>query len=220
MNILIIEDERMLRDSIKEYLEAIGHIVKDFSNPIEATDEIQKDMADLIILDINLPEQNGFELLKYIREIGVYTPIIYISALIDIEDITKGFSLGCADYIKKPFHLKELVLRIENVMKIKKSYNHILLTKSYSYDRINKMLLYQNIPCDLTKRQIQIIHLLASNTGVVVDFEKFREFIYANEFIDNATIRAEVSRLKKSLKESFIENIRGIGYTINRIQGR
>jgi DNA-binding response OmpR family regulator len=216
MNILIVEDERMLRDSIKEYLEAIGHIVKDYSAPKEAMCEVSKDIADLIILDINLPEKNGFDLLKSIREIGVYTPIIYISALIDIEDITKGFSLGCADYIKKPFHLKELVLRIENVMKIKKSYNHILLTKNYSYDRVNKTLLYQNRPCELTKRQLQIVNLLASNIGIVVDFEKFREFIYANESIDNATIRAEVSRLKKSLKENFIDNIRGIGYTINR----
>jgi len=108
------------------------------------------------------------------------------------------------------------VLRIENVMKSAKSCNHILLTKNYSYDKVNKLLLYQNEACELTKRQIQIINLLAINNGIVVDFEKFREFIYKNEFIDNATIRAEVSRLKKSLKDNFIENIRGIGYKINK----
>jgi len=168
-----------------------------------------------LILDINVPDINGFEILEKLHEQNKIIPTIYISALIDIEEISRAFELGCYDYLKKPFHLKELTLRIDKITKSqivpKKSKK---LSKSYSFNINTLTLLYNEQVHTLSKRQIQIIQLLASNKNSVVNFDMFREFVWNDFEIDNATIRAEINRLKKSLKEDFIINIRGIGYMI------
>lgn len=97
--------------------------------------------------------------------------------------------------------------------------NHLRLSPSYAYDASTSTLLCDNLPQMLSKRQLQIIDLLGRNRGRVVDFDQFRTYIWDDEYIDNATIRAEVSRLKKSLKEDFIQNIRALGYMIDIPQG-
>ena len=91
-----------------------------------------------------------------------------------------------------------------------------ILSKHYRYDRKNRTLLFDDVPQTLTKRQYQIIDLLSENIGSVVEFDRFRERIWDQEFVDNPTIRAEVSRLKKVLKEDFIVNVRAMGYMIEK----
>ncbi|BAF69641.1 response regulator transcription factor [Nitratiruptor sp. SB155-2] len=214
MKILLMEDEIILCDSIERYLEKIGHQVTTAYDGEQAFELIQQSSFDLLILDINVPNIDGFTLMELLKEHKRYTPVIFISSLTDIEDITKGFELGCKDYIKKPFHLKELELRIEKLAIQDKS--HVVLSKSYSYSFEQKTLYFNNTPVTLTKRQQQIIELLAKNRGIVVDYDMFREYVYTEEFVDNPTIRAEISRLKKLLCEDFIQNIRGVGYKIDK----
>lgn len=220
MKILLLEDEVMLRDSIKEYLQTLGHIVEEFADGKVVLEAISKEDFDLLILDVNVPNVDGFEILEELRSRNIYTPTIYVTAMSDIEDIEKGFTLGCSDYLKKPFHLKELALRIEKLEKesILKKKNHILLSKNYSYDKNKKVLFFNGIPQKLTKKQLQIINLLATNIELIVDFDKFRDSVWNSEYIDNPTIRAEVHRLKSALKEDFIVNIRGLGYKIERFK--
>jgi DNA-binding response OmpR family regulator len=119
--------------------------------------------------------------------------------------------------MKKPFHLKELSLRIDRVkLSTDIPRIHLRLSKNYSYDQEHSILLFSQEPHILTKRQSQIIDLLARNRGMVVDFEQFRIYIWDEQVIDNATIRAEINRLKKSLKEDVIINVRGMGYMIDK----
>lgn len=216
MKIFLLEDEIMLNESIEEYLEAIGHQVESCIDGKEAMDILQEQSFDLLILDINVPGIDGLTLLERLHTLKIHTPAIYISALVDIEDISRAYDLGCYDYLKKPFHLKELSLRID---KIKVSTEvprvHLRLSANYSYDQEHNLLLFKGEPNVLTKRQSQIIDLLARNRGRVVDFEQFQNYIWDDTFVDNATIRAEVSRLKKALKEDFIQNIRSQGYMID-----
>lgn len=216
MKIFLLEDEIMLNESIEEYLEAIGHQVESCIDGKEAIEILQKQSFDLLILDINVPGIDGLTLLERLHTLKIHTPAIYISALVDIEDISRAYDLGCYDYLKKPFHLKELSLRID---KIKVSTEvprvHLRLSTNYSYDQEHNLLLFKGEPNVLTKRQSQIIDLLARNRGRVVDFEQFQNYIWDDTFVDNATIRAEVSRLKKALKEDFIQNIRSQGYMID-----
>lgn len=218
MKIFVLEDEKMLRESIREYIESLGHIVVDESDGEKASQKIKDEKFDLIILDINVPSKNGFEVLETIRDSKVFTPVIFVSAILDIEDITKAFSLGCSDYIKKPFHLKELGLRIENAIKKMNSFSgeHIILSKNYTYSLKNQTLFFQNEPQDLTRKQQQILYLLVKNINFVVDFEKFRHDVWFGENIDNPSIRAEINRFRKSLKEDFIKNVRGVGYKCER----
>ncbi len=219
MKILLLEDEAILRHTIMEFLEDMQHQVTGFADGLSAKAALENDRFDLLILDINVPKMSGFELLEAIRDADIYTPVIYISALVDIEEITKGFTLGCSDYLKKPFHLRELAIRIDNVSRLRTLQNihHTLLSRDYSYHLEKKTLFFQGEPQEITKRQQQIIDLLASNIGLVVDFDMFREYVWENGIIDNASIRAEINRLKKALKEDVIKNIRGLGYKIERV---
>jgi len=218
MKILLLEDELMLRSSIEEYLDALGHKVIAFGNGEEAYEAIKKDIFDLLILDINIPKMSGLSVLKALNEIEHAFPTIFISANVDIDDIAYAFELGASDYLKKPFHLKELGLRID---KIKKEYaiktlQHVILSQKYVFSKEEQMLFYNNTVQVLTKKQLQILTLLSENIGIIVDFEKFRSFVWNDEPIDNATIRAEISRFRKLLKEDFIINLKGVGYKIEK----
>ncbi len=218
MKILLLEDETMLRNSIEEYLDTIGHEVVSFSNGQEAFEDIKNNSYDLLLLDINVPYLNGMELFKKINEIESVPTTIFISANIDIEDITQAYELGANDYLKKPFHLKELALKINHIKKMQsaKDFVQIVLTKHYRFSKEKQILFYNNSIQHLTKKQLQIITLLSYNLGIVVDFDKFRSYVWNHEPVDNATIRAEISRFRKTLKEDFIVNVKGIGYKIDK----
>lgn len=216
MKILLLEDEQMLSEAINEYLLSGGHRVTSFFDGCDALEALKQETFDLLILDINVPGIDGLDLLEQLHTLKIRPPAIYISALVDIEGISRAYDLGCYDYLKKPFHLKELSLRIDKVMQsCTIPQNHLRLSKSYAYDASTSTLMCDNVTQTLTKRQLQIIDLLARNRGRVVDFDQFRNYVWDEEYVDNATIRAEVSRLKKSLKEDFIQNIRALGYMID-----
>jgi len=217
MKILLLEDEIMLNESIQEFLEAQGHVVDTFFNGLKAYEAIKENSYDLLILDINVPGMDGLSFLEKIHELKIHVPTIYISALVDIEDISRAYTLGCYDYLKKPFHLKELALRLDRIVLSNETPRvHLRLSKNYSYDQEHSTLLFNGVPQTLTKRQSQIIDLLARNRGHVVDFEQFCIYVWDDQVVDNATIRAEINRLKKFLQEDIISNIRGMGYMIDK----
>jgi len=218
MKILLLEDELMLNEAITEFLQSRGDAVTSVKEGDEALEKALAESFDLLVLDINVPGIDGLSLLERLHTRKIQTPAIYISALVDIEDISRAFELGCFDYLKKPFHLKELALRIDKMMQTRPQEQqrlHVRLSSRYSYDTERSTLRFDNIPQTLSKRQVQIIDLLARNRGRVVDFEEFRTYVWDEVYVDNATIRAEVNRLKKALKEDFIQNIRALGYMID-----
>ena len=217
MKILLLEDEVMLNESIKEYLEALGYMVDTYFDGLDAFESIQKNSYDLLVLDINVPNLDGLSFLEKIHSLKIHVATIYISALVDIEDISRAYNLGCYDYLKKPFHLKELALRIDRIKLEKETPQvHLRLSQNYSYDQEHSLLLFNNKPQTLSKKQSQIINLLSRNRGMVVDFEQFRIYVWDEQIIDNATIRAEINRLKKTLNEDIIINVRGMGYMIEK----
>ncbi|MCH9813132.1 MAG: response regulator transcription factor [Epsilonproteobacteria bacterium] len=218
MKILLLEDELMLQSSIQEYLESLGHSVLGFTHGDKAKEAILNESFDLLILDINVPNLDGFELLSVIHDNNIFTPAIYISALVDIDDIEQAFDLGAYDYLKKPFHLKELGLRINNVANqmINSQRQHIVLSPNYSFSKDTHQLCYLGEPQTLTRKQILILDILCQHIGVLVSFDNFRSFVWNHEPVDNATIRAEISRLRRTLKEDFIQNVKGVGYKVER----
>lgn len=217
MKILLVEDDFMLNEMITEYLNSTGHAIISAKNGVEALEILDSEKFDLLILDISLPDIDGFTILERLHEQKLNIPTIYISALIDIEDISRAFDLGCFDYLKKPFHLKELTLRINKILKTRiVPQKHKRLSNQYSFDAETMTLYFNNEPHILPKRQLQIIELLAQNRSLVVNYDMFRTYVWNDDYIDNATIRAEVNRVKTVLKEDFIKNIRGSGYIIER----
>jgi len=217
MKILLLEDDVMLNDAITQYLTTSGHSIITAKEGNECLEILEDDVFDLLIFDINVPNIDGLQILENLHKEKKMIPTIFISALLDIEDITRAFDIGCYDYLKKPFHLKELVLRIEKLLKTRDvPMRHKRLSKSYSFDCENMTLYFNNEPQIISKRQLQIIEFLTNNRSLVCNYDMFRDYVWDDDFIDNATIRAEVNRVKKVLKEDFIVNIRGIGYMIER----
>ena len=217
MKILLVEDDEMLNEMITEYINSTGHVIISTKTGQESLEILDSQKFDLLILDISLPDIDGFTILEKMHEQKRMVPTIYISALIDIEDISRAFDLGCFDYLKKPFHLKELTLRINKILKTRiVPQRHKRLSKHYSFDAETMTLYFNNEPHILPRRQLQIIELLAQNRSLVVNYDMFRTYVWNDDYIDNATIRAEVNRVKTVLKEDFIKNIRGSGYMVER----
>ena len=140
MNILLLEDERTLNKHICKYLEIKGHNVDSFEDGLELIDNTNLYDYDFFIFDINVPNIDGFEILNFVRDKNIDVPTIIISARISIEDIKKAYSLGCSDYLKKPFELAELELRIDSILKQFHFVNIIEFENNYSYDLNTKQI--------------------------------------------------------------------------------
>ena len=220
MKVFLLEDEKMLQSAIAEYLTQTGYLVQMGEDGLEAYEMISQSEYDLLILDINTPSINGLALLEKLQNDKRYIPTIFISAITQIEQISKAYELGCYDYLKKPFHLKELTLHIDRLLKMADitSKNHVKISKMYTYDLQNKRLFFDNEEQTLTPKQAQIIELLASNIEKIVGFDMLRYDVWDRNDIDNATIRAEVHRVRQILKEDIVESLKGIGYRLKRIK--
>ncbi|WP_373028463.1 response regulator transcription factor [Sulfurovum sp.] len=218
MKVLLLEDELMLQSAIKEYLSDTGFEVTAFEDGQEAYENITNNNYDLFIFDINTPSMDGLSLLDKLQKEKIYVPTIFISAITEIEQISQAYALGCYDYLKKPFHLKELSLHIERLLKMAdiRAKSFIKISKMYSYDAENKCLLFDGEEQLLTHKQLQIMDVLAKNINKVVDFEMLRHYAWDDSPVDNAIIRAEIHRVRQVLKEDLITTLKGVGYTLSK----
>lgn len=215
MKILLLEDDILLNEAITQFLFSEGHDITPIRDGNVCLEVLQEQTFDLLILDINVPNIDGLSIVENLHTMKKVVPVIFISTLIDIEDISKAFALGCFDYLKKPFHLKELSLRINKIVHTTRiDHHHKRLSKCYSFDTQSLTLFFNHEPQTLSKRQLKIIDFLSHNRGFVCHYEMFMDSVWDDIDVDIATIRAEINRLKSTLKEDFIVNIRGVGYTI------
>jgi len=118
MKILLLEDDLILNEILQEHLILQNHTVITTFSANKAQEYLYSQIFDLLLLDVNVPQLNGFELLKELRSLNIKTPAIFITSLSMVEDMQKGFQSGCDDYIRKPFDLKELDLRINNIKRL------------------------------------------------------------------------------------------------------
>jgi len=217
MNILILEDERALSESMADFLEEFGYKIDIFSSSDDAIDAIYSKSYDLLLLDVKVHGQNGFEMLKELRDSNIKTPAIFITSLTNIEDLSKGYESGCCDYIRKPFELEELKFRVQSVIKNRYNLeddNIVKLPLNYTYDLSRYKLYKDSDEVELTKTEVKIIELLIKNRGKTVTISQFSEDIWNHEVLD-ANIRVQINKLRKKSDKELIKNIRGIGYTID-----
>ncbi len=218
MKILILEDETILAISMQEFLEDSGYEVIHFVNAQNAFDAIYDGTFDLLLLDVKVSgSMNGFELLSTLREHKITTPAIFITSLNNIEDLTQGYKCGCCDYIRKPFDLAELKLRVEQVIQtqcFQSIDDTIKLPLAYTYDTKKMELLLKGKRVTLSRRETSILELLIKHRGSVVSYEMFWEEVWG-EWIDPTNIRVQVGTLRRKLQKNFIKNIRGLGYSID-----
>ena len=218
MKILLLEDELMLQSAIVEYLTDTGYDIDAFEDGQDAFEASMKNAYDLFIFDINTPTIDGLTLLENLQKEKIFVPTIFISAITQIEQISKAYELGCYDYLKKPFHLKELTLHMDRLLKMAKveSKSIVKISKMYTYDLERCRLLFDTVEQSLTPKQAQIMNLFANNINKIVDFDMLRYYVWDDMPVDNATIRAEVHRVRQMLKEDLIESLKGVGYKITK----
>ena len=219
MKILLLEDDLILNEIIEEYLVEQGHTLSVTYNGTEAQDLLYSQNFDLLILDVNVPQIDGFELLKELRAQNIKTPAIFITSLNMIDDVQKGFDCGCDDYIKKPFELKELGLRINN---IKRLFNiepaHLVsISRNISLNIQNLLIIKENEKIHLAKKECEILQYLINNSQKAVSIEELSLNLWSyEESPEPATIRTYIKNLRKVLGDEMILNIRGVGYRFNK----
>jgi len=213
-----MEDDIILNEIISEHLEENKHQVTSCFDGDSAQDKIYSETFDLLLLDVNVPNVSGFELLKEIRKKDIKTPTIFITSASMLEDIEEAFSLGCDDYIKKPFELRELDLRINNIRRL----NNILPTskielfKDIYLDSGNLYIEIDNKAIHITQKESKILQYLIKNKTRNISIEELSLNIWSYEDSPlSSTIRTYIKNLRKILGEESIVNIRGVGYRFN-----
>lgn len=221
MRILIIEDEYSLADAIAETLRKEKFIVDIVQDGIIGLNEALTNVYDLILLDIMLPNKNGFEILNELKKGKVETPIIILTAKSEIYDKLNGLENGADDYITKPFHMKELVARIKIVLKRKNNVedNNILKYHDLELDlRTGKMNSQKN-EIAINGKELEMLEILLINKNQIVDREKLANKIWGYDSdAEYNNVEVYVSFLRKKLKliksNVKIKSVRGIGYKL------
>ncbi|NKQ40822.1 MAG: response regulator transcription factor [Sulfurovum sp.] len=210
MKILLLEDDALLAESLKEYLELEGYSVDTVGSGGEVFDRTFDEQYDLYILDINVPDINGLEVLKALKDADDTTPAIYISAMTDIKSITQGFKVGAVDYIKKPFDPEELLVRIRHHLGSK---DDTVAYEGLLYHPKNGKVIRGDSSFYLSEIQKKIFDRLLLCKGDIVSSEELMEFL--DRPSPNA-LRVTMTKLKKKLKID-IKNIRSQGYTLETL---
>lgn len=212
MNIAILEDEFSLRNNVKEFLELNNYKVEAFSDGNQFLKEC-KFNADLYVLDINVPGANGFEVIEWVSNNSPKAPVIFITAYTDIESITKAYKLGCSDYLKKPFDLKELLFRISNLLK-ESNTNFINITPECVFDKETKQVHKNGKLIKLSKTQKNILSVLLEEKNNLVTYDLLIDYVWGDKYVKNNTIASNIREIRHSLPELVIKSVRAEGYTL------
>ncbi|MDD3769885.1 MAG: response regulator transcription factor [Sulfuricurvum sp.] len=209
MKILLLEDDLVLGETIQEMLIEAGYHTLWVKDGAEAAEKAFEQSFDLYVLDINVPELNGFDLLEGLREAQDETPTIFISAMTDIAAMTKGFRVGANDYLKKPFYPQELLLRIEAKFG---RLQHSIHYGDIVYDPRDKTIRMEGKVVSLGDLQFLFFDILIHNIGKTVPKKRFLDVM---EHPSENGMRVALNKLKQ-ITQWDIQNIRGIGYRIEK----
>lgn len=211
MRILVIEDESTLNKNICEALSAEKYIVESAFDGFLAERLLKKESFDCIIMDINLPKKNGYDLCKEFRTYNTHTPVLMLTAFDELEDKIKGFDSGADDYLTKPFYMRELILRINSL--IKRSQNIESLSKEIinaldiSINVAQKKVTRQNQEIPLTPREYQILVRLCKNQGEIISKNELIKEIWGTSVdVNTNTIEVYLNFLRNKIDKPFGKN--------------
>lgn len=211
MDILLIEDNLSIRDALLYTFNLEGFIIKSASDLKEAENILKKNKPRLILLDVSLPDGNGFDFYK--DNIRGLIPTIFLTARNGEEDIIKGFNLGAEDYVTKPFKTGELLARVSRILKRENN----VVVGNIKFD-LNKMEVSKDSELvNLTSLELRILYYLFKNMSRVVTRDELIDFIWSitgNDVNDN-TLTVYLKRIREKLGDNIILTVKGIGYRIN-----
>ncbi len=209
--VLLLEDDRSLRRLIADRLMQAGYEVEEFFDGAKALASLSRARYDLFILDIGVPGLNGYRFLKRVRDQGHRTPAIIVSAHGDMECLDEGYALGCDDFLRKPFGLKELIWRAE--AHLQSGDTRIALNHPFSYCPVSSTLFRHNEAIALTPKERALIALLVARRSRPVSIEEILEQIWG-EAGTPQKLRTLIHKLRQKGLEELIVGYKGVGYQI------
>lgn len=216
MKILLLEDDIGLGDIMSEYLQDNDFELDLVYDGEEALSQAYETRYDLYIFDVNVPAIKGFDLLKMLRDNGDATPTIFVTSLNDIEDVSKGFESGADDYLKKPFELAELLLRVKNIQKrsfTQQRSSLIQIDKNITFDIDTELLNTDEGSISLPQKELKLLKHFLQHPNEIVTFENLYKVMWDyDEEGSSESLRAHIKNLRKHLTEDMIQNLRGVGY--------
>lgn len=212
--ILIVEDEEPISNLIKVNLIAEGYRCTCAYDGKTAADFIEKEDFDLILLDIMLPEINGYELLEYIKPLKV--PVIFLTAKSEVAERIKGLKLGADDYISKPFQVGELIARVEAVLRRYGKAGQKMSLGDVEIDIDSRVVRKAGVPVDLTVKEYELLVELLQNKNVALYRNQLYEKVWGGEFAeDTRTLDSHIQRIRKKLNwEERIKTVFRVGYRL------
>ena len=221
--IIIIDDERGIRNTLREILADEGHEVDVAENGKQGLEMAQAKAYDLIFSDIKMPEMDGMEVLKKIREKGLSTPVLFLTAKTEVDDRIKGLDLGADDYLPKPFDMGELLARVRAMLRRKEDFAPANLTcGNLTLDRAGYDLCTEgHDKIHLSGREFQMMEMLMTSPGRIISVDNFMDRIWSDGEADINVVWVYISNLRKKLTSldatCEIKASRGVGYSINEI---
>lgn len=205
MRVLIIEDDNQLNLALDDFFKFKTFDTVCVHDGLNAIDQIDSTFFDLYIIDINIPNLSGLDVLKYIRKIDLHTPVIIITASLEIENFSDAFELGCSEYIKKPFHLKELDIRVNNLLSLNKNDDIIKFNDDFYYDLDAEKCFYKNEPITLRNKEKRFCALMIKNVDTVVTNEMIHHYVWEGEIKESYPLRQLLVELRKKLPINIIQ---------------
>lgn len=217
--ILVVDDEAAIRELISEVLIIAGFQVECALDGLDAINQIRRNNFDLILLDVNLPKIDGFAVLEKVRESAPTQPIIMMSARTDKDDVTHGLRLGADDYVRKPFSVEELVLRVENrLRRSDQKISEILSCGPIALNETKHVVTFNEKTIDLSPTEFNLLLVLLQNQKRVLTKEKLLDLVWGLNFETTTNVvDTYISYLRKKLHiEGFdgIKTVRGIGFKL------
>ncbi|WP_378949749.1 response regulator transcription factor [Mesorhizobium sp. ANAO-SY3R2] len=216
MRILLVEDEHAIGSAVKAHVVADGHAVDWARNLEEARDFARVVAHDLVLLDLHLPDGNGFDFLRALRDKADTVPVVIMTARDQISDRIAGLNAGADDYLVKPFNLGELSARIRAVARrYAQNANPTLSIGPLSIVPAERALSRDGHPVELTGREWAVLERLLLRQGAIVSKPQIEDALYAlGTEVESNTVEVYVSRLRKKLGRGLITTVRGVGYRI------
>ena len=214
MKILLLEDNQKLNETITKRLKMKNYTVISFTDGAEAYAKITEGFS-CFILDINVPNVDGINILKKIREFYEIVPVIIISASVELDIIKQSYDFGCNDYLKKPFFIDELEIKIEKLCQIKN--DKIYFDENSYFDFKSATIVIDNQEIRLTKKEKLLINLFLSKKNQVITYENIESYVWEGNFSSLESIRSLIRRVRRIFPKEYIQTIIDAGYIFKNI---
>ena len=219
--ILVVDDEPSVRDLISDALTLAGYNSISAAHGLEALTKLRENQIDLMILDINMPNMDGYEVLQRMREQGSRTPVIVLTARLDREDTKRAFELGADDFVRKPFGIEELTLRVNAILKRSRSHSEnesVIVAGTIVMNLDQHQVCVDELDIDLSPTEFRLLQTFMENPGRVLSKNFLLTEVWGvDNYADPNAVETYVSYLRKKLGSALpLRTVRGVGYQLTK----